>query len=111
MGHRFILRSQKLTNDLQNAIQVLKPYTLDFVIQLKKGKLTKDMYLCEWEVLTCQCFPNLNWNTSKKKDPQKHCIGFRFILPMTIFVQLIVPKPDNIRLVRGLKIFLKGSFS
>lgn len=72
MGHRFILRSQKLTNDLQNAIQVLKPYTLDYVIQLKKkGKLIKKMYLCEWEVLTCQCFPKFEFKHTKEKGSSK----------------------------------------
>lgn len=71
MGHRFILRSQKLKNDLQNAIQVLKPYTLDYVIQLKKGKLIKEMYLCEWEVLTCQCFPKFEFEHIKEEGSSK----------------------------------------
>lgn len=71
MGHRFILRSQKLKNDLQNAIQVLKPYTLDYVIQIKKGKPIKEMYLCEWEVLTCQCFPKFEFEQIKEEGSSK----------------------------------------
>lgn len=55
-------------------------------------------------------FLHLNLNTSKKKDPQEHCIGYRCILSMMMFCSTNSPKSKNIRLVRELKIFLKGPY-